>query len=332
MHEYTVALGDSAVRVFGLPAEAIEQTWGATVRIDRASRDLIGPGAGPVFTVAAAAGCPWSDRGAVGKAVTLHQKHPGIRIDAAGQTTVVNPAVGSHYHLDSATARNLRICAGDTDPALVDSLQILRGLLLGMEMRAGKSPLHGAVLEHNGRGILLAGPKGAGKTSFTVGALRNLAGCRYVTNDKSVVDDRLRAHALPYSAAVAPGTLSAAPELADGEGRWSDGKLMIWPAAFAARLDCQVTAAVRIDEVWLCSIDLDAASVRIEARPGAEVAARGLEAMTAFSHAMSPLWLFDLLGWTPRTGVPAGLLGLPWKIVTGNPWGSWDRVTTGQLG
>lgn len=73
-------------------------------------------------------------------------------------------------------------------------------------------PLHAACAEIDGKGILLTGGKGVGKTT-TLSAILMYANCKLVTNDRMTVDRNLVAHAWPLSVGVRLGTCFQNPIL-----------------------------------------------------------------------------------------------------------------------
>jgi len=269
-----------------------------------------------------------------GQAILLAADEPGSAHTQAGMTQVYNAVTGTHFHVRPA-AHRLRICLDpDSERQRIEAVQVIRGLLLGLEAQRGAEFLHGAVLAIDGRGVLLLGAKGAGKTTFALSALQAGSSIALVSNDKSVLDGAGLAYGLPYAVAVAPGTLSRLPELQAVATRWSGGKAMLWPAQLAAAMAAQLARTVKLEQVWLTRLDLDADGVAVRPIPAAidhSVVSTSLE----FSNAMSPRWLYRLAGLPdPAIGVAGRnrLRLLDWVEVTGNPWRAWDPVEVARAG
>ncbi|MFV1988900.1 MAG: hypothetical protein ACC682_16630 [Gemmatimonadota bacterium] len=75
--------------------------------------------------------------------------------------------------------------------------------------------LHGAAVSVGGQGVVIAGPKHAGKTTTLVSLLRN-EGAEYVSNDRVVLQsngDGVRITGLPTFASVRDGTLGLFPDV-----------------------------------------------------------------------------------------------------------------------
>jgi hypothetical protein len=69
----------------------------------------------------------------------------------------------------------------------ISLMRVVRELGMNHAIDRGAMILHGAAFQLNGKGILVAGPKGAGKTSLLTYFLQKKA-ARYVSNDRVLVD------------------------------------------------------------------------------------------------------------------------------------------------
>jgi HAD superfamily hydrolase (TIGR01549 family) len=274
------------------------------------------------------AGCRTGPAAGPTRPVELHQGHRGR---AGDDRLVHNDTLGLHYHVVAGVRPDVVICGRDEPAHRLDLIQVVRGLVLGAARADGWRPAHAAALEIDGRGVLLVGPKAAGKTSFALAALRaDPERVALVTNDKGLFDpaDGATVAGLPFAAAVAPGTLGALPGLARPGDRWSAGKLLLWPVELADRLGIALSRATRVDEVWWCGLDLAAGDVTSTPLLAAERAG-AIRDVLDFSYRMSPVWLWDRLGWPAvpadrSSTVPAALADADWYRVTGNPWTGWN--------
>jgi hypothetical protein len=312
----------AAVRIGGAPAAALAERLRPFAgreeggRAAAARRPLVAE-----IRVAPLEDCEGAGPGGAGKPVVLHQGQRGSVHDLPSGRLVVNHSRRVHYHVESGLPPTVTCCVPGGRPG-IDLFQIVRGLLVGAGAER-LAPLHGAVLSTaNGDGILLAGEKGAGKTSFALGLLAGSAGegAGLVGNDKALVDTATgRAHGLPYAIAICDGTLGRLPELRALPRRREDGKSLFWPAEVAAALGFPLVPSVVLREQWWCGLDLSRPGtvLRSAAVPDAEPSA-----LAKFSTNLLPVWLFELLGaWSPKP--PLGELDLPAARVEGNPWRRW---------
>ncbi|HST47605.1 hypothetical protein [Jatrophihabitans sp.] len=284
--------------------------------------------------VSAASDCG-QEPGAAATPVTLAAGDPGrSRTRSSGVTDVYNLLTATHFHLD-VTARRLGICLDPASlPQRLEAVQVIRGLLLGLEAASGAQFLHGGVLSVAGSGVLLLGAKEAGKTSFALSAVRANRDVALVSNDKSILRPGGIAQGLPYAVGIGPGTLSQLPELRTLATRWSGGKAMVWPSQLAPALGGRLARAVRLDQVWVIRLDLSAEQVTHRPIPAEGGTGGFLPDTLEFSNAMSPRWLYRLAG-LPDPGLgPDGrgwLEELPWLEVAGTPWPRWDPAAVARV-
>ena len=258
-----------------------------------------------------------------GEPVVLHQKHRGTIHKSDFGHLVINHSCGVHYHLELGSPPSVTCCVAGGRPG-VDALQIVRGLLVGVGVGTeGLAPLHGAVLStEGGDGVLLAGGKNAGKTSFALGllALAGREGVALVSNDKVLLDARtLRAYGLPYAITMHDGTLSQLPALAGRPRRSEGGKSLFWPADVAAAMEFRLLPSVVLREQWWCELDLSRLGAVLRSAPPPDNEG---DTLSKFTSNLLPVWLLELFGlWTPRA--PVREIDLPASRVAGNPWRSW---------
>lgn len=119
-------------------------------------------------------------------------------------------------HADQGTATITAYCTG-IEAALYWAARLVRQAMTAQLLAVGAVYAHAAAFSHRGRGVLVTGHKGAGKTTTLVTGLRLLGG-DYVTNDRLLV--RLEGRELvgrpwPMHMRAGIGTLLAVPELVD---------------------------------------------------------------------------------------------------------------------
>ena len=104
-------------------------------------------------------------------------------------------------------------------PAIVSSRRALRlvldTLVLQLVTRLDREPVHAAVLATNGRGLVLAGPSGVGKSTLSYAAHRE--GFRVITDNSAYVqlNPGLRVWGMPGPVHLSPSVATWFPEIAD---------------------------------------------------------------------------------------------------------------------
>ncbi len=203
--------------------------------------------------------------------------------------------------------------------------QTVRGILADRILRTTGS-IHAAVVRVAGRGLVLAGPKGAGKTSFTSAVLRAAEGSELVTNDKGFLfDDAV--HGLPFAVLVGEEGLRRTPELSAVPRRRAGEKVAVWPSDFAAAFGRRVSTSTTVDVGVWCDARFDTDHLAITPLDMRALGDRVDAALGAFSPAMLPLHLVDDLhrDLPPRAAAaPSSWRSLTWYHARGNPW-SLDR-------
>ncbi|MEH0974705.1 hypothetical protein V6U77_26580 [Micromonospora sp. CPCC 205546] len=208
------------------------------------------------------------------------------------------------------------------EAVIIKAFQQVRSALLDVVL-CDHAPLHGAVVTCDGTGIVLTGPKGAGKTSFVSALLRCSPEWDFVTNDKSVVSPHDGSVlGLPFAVAVGHVGRAMTPELADLPARPSVGKDLFWPADFARAFGSRPAAATPLHGVVLCEADFAASRIEVLTDVDQDERRIVLERdMTDFGDAMIPQ--------RRRTGrtrdaelppLPAEWSVMPWVRLRGNPW------------
>lgn len=111
-------------------------------------------------------------------------------------------------------------------------------VLLGAIMDAvgGSLMFHGAAVSHGGRGIILAGPAFAGKSTLVLALMER--GCRFLSDDAAPVDRETGLlHPFPRAVGVRKGGETAAGLDGSGEGRYElPHRWLVDPEAMGASL------------------------------------------------------------------------------------------------
>jgi hypothetical protein len=118
----------------------------------------------------------------------LHADLSGRRFSDGAREIIANPTCMATYLVEPGRL-TLRYTRGER--AGLDLIQIVRSLLVEMELASGGCLVHAAALAVQGSGTLLTGAKGAGKTTSVL-ALTAHAGVRFVSNIRREFGDRMR--------------------------------------------------------------------------------------------------------------------------------------------
>jgi hypothetical protein len=141
-------------------------------------------------------------------------RHPAWR-DLDGGWTIVDHELDAVYRVAPDAAR-VEVMAGSGVPAArVALMRVVRELATAEALRNGALLLHAAALVRDGQGILLVGPKRAGKTTLLLRALA-VPGTAFIANDRVVVDGTRDAVArgMPSIVSVRPEVLAPMPSVA----------------------------------------------------------------------------------------------------------------------
>jgi hypothetical protein len=129
---------------------------------------------------------------------------------SAAPTTLYDDELGVFYELNEEGSR-VEVVAPSARPSTrIALLRLVREFAAHHLAAQGVVQIHAAALEHNGRGILIVGPKRAGKTSLLIHSLRE-AGSLFIANDRAVVsgDSQVgwRLGGMPTLISIRPGTV-----------------------------------------------------------------------------------------------------------------------------
>jgi hypothetical protein len=148
--------------------------------------------------------------------------------------------------------------------------------------------VHAAAVEVDGRALLIAGPKGSGKTTLSLHLLRS-GRCRAIANDRSFVGaagERFEVRGMPTAVKLRPPTVAEFPELVRGLPHVDRPYLYTIDELARARDDGHASAASDMDEIALSPPQL---LRQIDARPLASAPLGGV---------VFPELRRDLDGWT----------------------------------
>ncbi|MFB4424348.1 hypothetical protein C5F59_025110 [Streptomyces sp. QL37] len=135
------------------------------------------------------------------------------RVDSDGRHRYVNRDTLLDAPAD--TAKDTAFLVRVTERSTVQVLDFVRDLVIRHEESLGTVVLHASGLHRDGDAVIIAGPKGAGKTTTLLSALRR-PGWRYFTGDKlfcTVEDGEVIVHPWRDYPYVGVGTIRADPRL-----------------------------------------------------------------------------------------------------------------------
>jgi hypothetical protein len=178
-------------------------------------------------------------------------------------------------------------CAGQ-DAARHWATSLTRQVMIAQLLAAGMIYAHAAAFASGGRGVLVAGHRGRGKTTTLLASLHMLGG-DYVAGDRLLLHadgQQVRGYPLPHPVRAGIGTLTALPHLAglvpiswrgipEAE-RWRfPDKVVIEPHGFARLLASGGEAAsqVSVDVMIWPQLDPGCQGARAERVPAAEILA-----------------------------------------------------------
>lgn len=113
------------------------------------------------------------------------------------------------------------VAPGPSPDAEYEPARLVRELLIADLERRTAVPLHAGAVSLGGRGVLICGPRGAGKTTLICHLLEH-AGADFVANDRlfAVAGRRPRAVSWPWGIRIGLDTCAASPALS----RWLAGR------------------------------------------------------------------------------------------------------------
>ncbi|MFJ7626088.1 hypothetical protein ACIQZN_06315 [Streptomyces sp. NPDC097595] len=135
------------------------------------------------------------------------------RVDSDGRHRYVNR--NTLLDAPADTAKDTAFLVRVTERSTVQVIDFVRDLVIRHEEDLGTVVLHASGLYRDDEAVIIAGPKGAGKTTTLLSALRR-PGWRYFTGDKlfcTVEDGRVTVHPWRDYPYVGVGTIRADPRL-----------------------------------------------------------------------------------------------------------------------
>jgi hypothetical protein len=133
-----------------------------------------------------------------------------------GSTTIFDRESQVFYRMSAAGRRIEIVSAWSGGTARVATMRVIREVAMGHAIHAGALVLHAAGVALGDAGVLIAGPKRAGKTTLLVHLLQG-EGARFVANDRVLIDlagPRPWGGGLPSIVGLRPETLTMFPTLA----------------------------------------------------------------------------------------------------------------------
>lgn len=242
----------------------------------------------------------------------LHADLSGRRFRDGAREIIANPTCRATYLVEPGRL-TLRYTGGEG--AGFDLIQIVRSLLVEMELASGGRLVHAAALAVQRSGTLLTGAKGAGKTT-SVFALTAHAEVRFVSNDKVLLVGP-RAFGVPQAIAVDSGIRRAfGDRMRHTSQRTAGGKELFFPCEM-------ITPLAQAGQVPLRRV-LDISARRSNGFSWCDIDGEEAGAvmcqMAAFSDAVHGAWVRACLPhraagpFSPSVPVPVARLRFdPWR-------------------
>jgi len=178
-------------------------------------------------------------------------------------------------------------------------MRVVRERAMSEVLRSGRLMLHASSVEIDGLGLVIAGPKSAGKTTLSTALLRSKR-ARFVSNDRVTIaldEIPIRFRCMPSVVTVRPRTLELFPDLGrrlkssathprmsrcetaasprSGPLQWSDGRYGLSPAQWCDLLDTEPVPDAQLSALLFPRVTEEAGSVKM-VRLQQEEAARRL--------------------------------------------------------
>jgi len=140
-----------------------------------------------------------------------------LRTEPGGRRVLYEQRQGVIYRTSGTGARvEVLTRSGDMRQRKA-MLQVTRELAMARCWRPGRMIVHGAAFAREGRGILIAGPKQAGKTTLLVHCLR-ASSTEILTNDRALLaadSSQVTLRGIPTFVSIRPGTRTLFPHLSE---------------------------------------------------------------------------------------------------------------------
>lgn len=193
---------------------------------------------------------------------------------------------------------------------------------------------HVGALRINDAIYLLAGPKGAGKTSFLTTALRSRGhNIEFITNDKAILDNNLNVWGLPYAVSISKECVNECEEINVYSSRITDTKKMLyWPNVFCDFFSKDIILGGKISGIIIPDLKL-LQTIRIAITDQKE---REIIEKSIFNDKdkNNPEWLIkrEYQGKTDINQSKLDLSSIKHIKISGDPWRSdWVSLLTNHL-
>ena len=191
------------------------------------------------------------------------------------------------FYLVNRDSSRIRVLADRPWPSRrIALMRVVRELATAHVWGGESLIVHGAAVAVGGRGLLIAGPKGAGKTSTLLHLLLHQPGTWFVSNDRVVVDFESAAvlHGMPTVASIREHTLGLFPGLEArlrernydarlalseltpglaGSVRVAEGRVGLAPAQLCAVVGAQMLGAAPARALLLPRVSQDEEGIQV---------------------------------------------------------------------
>jgi hypothetical protein len=142
--------------------------------------------------------------------------HPEWSGSGLDEWVLFDPGCQAFYHVDRRHGHVRILATSQSGPTRLALMRVVRELTMASILRGSGLVLHGAALATRDGGVILAGPKRAGKTTLLMHALQ-VGGTAFVTNDRVLVwnvDGRVVLRGMPSIVMIRAETLATFPVVA----------------------------------------------------------------------------------------------------------------------
>lgn len=261
------------------------------------------------------------------KPITLHAQKVGeiFTLPLEGSFLVRDTTDSIDIVINKKSSSVKIVCSNPSQNQL-EILRIIRGLLSGLAQARGYTLGHSAAIEVNGQVVMIAGSKGAGKTSFATTALKSTEiGTRFITNDKCLIGSDWTLWGLPYAIPVSPDCFVDCNEFASYDKynlrRNKSGKFLFWPTDFVNLFGCGLSEGGQVRLVVIPELDLSSSTVTVH-EDGYDNNASLYDILKGGYDDVMPYWLLDLLEIYPLPSHQTHFTDIPLYVLRlrGNPW------------
>jgi hypothetical protein len=185
--------------------------------------------------------------------------HPQWTGAEPGERTLFDEEYRAFYRIDGRTGHVQILAGGPPSLTRVAMMRVVRELAMTACLGHGGLLLHGAAFALGGLGVLLAGPKRAGKTTLLLHALQ-ATGAAFVANDRVFAwsaDGRLVLRGMPTVVTIRPETLAMFPRVvarARAGAYWHGRTLAESHHSGERRLALSAAGAATLTPAQLCRV------------------------------------------------------------------------------